>query len=333
MPDVSTLSFVWPSMLWLLLVIPLVVVAIALRRLPGRNDWVGMIAIGFILVGLTALLAAVARPQLQLNLPSRADRLMVVLDISGSMRADDAEPSRIDGASKIIQRLINEQPASMRIGLVTAAATATLAQQPTTDRDALRTASSQVSLQEGSALGSGILIALAELVPSAGIKVQELLNTSLSADPGDFKQAREINPAAIRAPGSNRSVAMVLISDGEANMGVDPLRMAELAADLGVRIHTIGIGTQKGAVVRAQGISQRVRLQPELLQDISRTTLGYYFEGANNADLEQIFESVQASIEFERTQLLEISAILTAMGMMLLLLGAASNLARAGRIL
>jgi len=326
------IQFIWPSLLWLLglVILSLVVYRIARRRQPA--SFFGFVTGSLMVVGLAALLMAIARPQISLSLPERADRLMVVLDISGSMRADDTEPSRIDAAKSHVLQLLNEQPESLQVGLVTTAATATLIQAPTNDRDALREALKNTSLQTGSALGSGLLVGLSELLPDAGIDVQGLLNASLETQNDEAEPAWQPDTEQVVPPGSNRSVAMVLISDGESNLGPNAMAMAEIAADLGVRVHTIGVGTSRGAVVKAEGISQRVRLDAALLGDISALTIGSFYQGVDPQDWQSIYEAIDASIQFNKQQPMEFSAVFLGVGLLLILLGMGARLFRQGRI-
>ncbi len=327
------IQFIWPSLLWLLGLVVLSLVVYRLLRRSETTTLFGFITGSLIVVGLTAVIIAIARPQMSLSLPERADRLMVVLDISGSMRADDTEPSRIDAAKAHILQLLDEQPDSLQVGLVTTAATATLIQAPTKDRDAIRDALKNTSLQTGSALGSGLLVGLAELLPDAGIDVQGLLNASLESQNEGAEQAWQPDAEQVVPPGSNRSVAMVLISDGESNLGPKAMAMAEIAADLGVRVHTIGVGTSRGAVVKAEGISQRVRLDAALLGDISNLTIGQHYQGVDPQDWQAIYEAIDASIQFNRQQPMEVSAVFLGGGLLLILLGMGARLFRQGRIL
>jgi len=327
------LAFVWPSMLWLLLIVPLAVVVYQMVRRLDRSSLSSIVAGVCIVVGLAAMLTAIARPKLQINLPTRADQLMVVLDISGSMSADDVSPTRLEAAKAQLKQMIAAQPSGTRVGLVSTAATATLIQPPTSEPDELSQALDSITIQTGSALGSGILIGLSELLPSAGIDVQALMNDSLQQDSLDPQPSWQPDPNVVKAPGSNRSQAMILISDGGSNMGPDVVQMADLASQFGVRIHTIGIGTNEGAVVAAEGVSQRVRLESGVLSDIADLTLGTYYEGASDADLQQIFEALDVSVTFDRRQMLEVSALLLLLGTLLLVAGMGTKLWRQGRIM
>ena len=333
MLDWSDINFIWPKLLWLLLFLPISVLIYQRVRWRAKTTVGSLVAGALVTIGLFALLTAIARPRLELSLPMRVDRLMIVMDISGSMRADDVKPSRFDAAKNSVVEMIDQQPSALRVGLVTVAATATLVQAPTTDREALFTTLNTISLQTGSALGSGILIGLAELLPSAGIDVQAIINASLTTEGQARGPAWKPNPVLTRPPGSNQTVAMLLLSDGESNMGPNVLQMADLAAQFGVRIYTVGVGTRQGAVVRAEGIAQRVRLDNALLAQIAQTTVGTYYEGASRDELKAIYDAIQASVQFERKQSLEVSAPLVLIGLLLVLIGMGMSFARQSRIL
>ena len=329
----ESIVFIWPSLLWLLLIVPAALIFYRFHRRHQSFDKWNIVSGALVTLGLVVLLIAIARPQVQVSLPARADRLMIVLDISGSMRADDAEPSRFDAAKAVISNLLDNQPTGLQVGLVTTAATATLVQPLTTNRDALREALNSTSLQTGSALGSGLLIGLSELLPAAGIDAQTIMNESTLRPDSQPAKPWKPDPEKIMPPGSNRSVALVLISDGESNMGPNALMMAEIASQFGVRVHTIGLGTEQGAVVKAEGISQRVRLQPALLAEISATTIGHFYQGTSEKDWQKIYQSIDTNIQFDRRQPIEFSALFLGGGLLLILIGMVIRLVRQGCIL
>lgn len=326
-------QFIWPSLLWLTLLLPICAAVFIYARRHERSSAASMSSSLLVLLGLTCLVLAIARPKIQLSLPMPADQVIVVLDISASMQADDVKPSRWAVARQTLASMIERQPKDVRMGLVTAAATATLVVAPTTDRQALIDALQTIALQPGSAIGSGMLIGLAELLPSAGIDVQAVLNDALTSSDQVREPSWRPDPNVIRAPGSNRSAAMVLITDGDANMGPGVIEMAELASQFGVRIYTIGVGTRQGAIVSAEGISQRVQLDAATLSEVAVLTAGAYYEGASQADLQQIFTAVQSSLAFERRQSVEATALLLIGALILLLSGMGLTFLRAGRLI
>ena len=323
-------------MLWLLGLLPLALFFCARRRRRGARPgaiaaWLSVPAVKhrwphapavLILFGLGVLMLATARPQAVVMLPQRVDAVMLVLDVSGSMRADDVKPTRIDAARDAIRRFIEQQPASMKVGLVTVAATAVVAQAPTTDRQALVSVLEGVALQPGSALGAGIAVALAEVLPSGAVPLQAILN-------GELKEL----PKPAQAPGTRDGAAILLLSDGAGNMEPDVRKMARLAAGQGVRVYTVGVGTAQGAVLRAQGMSMRVRLDEEALKWVAAETGAEYFGAASGAELRRVYDAMGRHIVFRQQRQTEVTGPLLLVAVVLLATGAAVGLLRSGRVI
>ena len=348
----DTLSIQWPFALYLLALVPLLMVlywrskspvsSISYRlqlhsgktsQLRHAKRWQILSAL-FLLLGLCVLLFALARPRAVLYVPSRLDTIMIAIDTSGSMRADDIKPSRFDATISAVKQFIQDQPPQLRIGIVTIASTAALRQAPTSDRITLMQSLENIPLQPGSALGSGIVIALANLLPGSGIDAEKIITESEqgpSANPSTNspKNTNHIN----MEPGSNQSMAIMLITDGQSNMGPDVLKMAELAANHGVKIHTVGVGTTEGSVIQSQGMSMRVRLDETNLKKIANGTLGEYYLATKPADLKKIYDSLGLTIRFERQHLTEITAPVMGLGLLLIALGCGMNFTRFGRVI
>lgn len=354
MPTLQSISFIWPSMLWLLVLAPVLAalyLVLALRqtraarlnialnaKIKQSKNWKKYVSAMIFLLGLICLLISVARPRAVLMLPTRMESIMLAVDTSGSMGADDIAPNRIEAAQSAINQFIAMQPPQVKIGIVTIASTAALAQAPTTDKDHLKSIAERLPLQTGSALGSGILIALTELIPGTGIDVQKILTEADRPSPPTdtgrpLDMTRRPDAAARVAPGSNKSSAIVLLSDGQSNFGPDPIKMAQLAADFGVRIHTVGIGTPEGAILKAQGVSMRVKLDESTLKKISEITLGDYYRASNSVDLKKIYQSLSTTVRVQKHQATEVTALLIGLGLLLILGATLSSLARTGRIL
>ena len=377
MIDLRTLSFLWPMLLWLVAIVPVAALAMLLLRFSrsrAQSRYPGMIpetlarrglgafaaryAPGLIaLLGLSVLLLAVARPRAMLLMPTAVESVILAIDTSGSMRASDIKPSRIEAAQAAARSFIDGMPAKLRAGVVTISGTAAVAQSPTTERDDLYRAIDGLQLQRGSAIGSGILVSLAELLPGSGIDVQKILNeasgdgprpgasgaplrgpgsrdnTPSGSGPGTRAPASEpAKPAAPVEPGSNRSAAIILLTDGQGNTGPDTLKMAELAAQHGVRIFTVGVGTPEGITLNAQGMSMRVRLDEESLKRIADVTLGEYFRATDATDLRSIYKQLSSRLTLERRQLTEVTAVFALAGCVLVVLAAMASLVRSGRI-
>ena len=108
--------------------------------------------------------------------------------------------------------------------------------------------------------------------------------------------------------------------------------MAQLAAEHGVKVHTVGVGTTEGIVIRAQGVSQRVKLDETALKKIAELTLGDYYRATSATDLNKVYDQLGLTIRMQKHQTTEISAILIALGMLLAICGAALTFYRSGRI-
>jgi Ca-activated chloride channel family protein len=290
-------------------------------------------------IGLAMLCMAMARPQAVLMAPLREATVMLALDTSGSMRAKDLKPSRIEAAQQAALKFIESKPARLRVGLVTVAGTAALAQAPTEEKDALRRALENLPLQYGSALGSGLLISLEALLPGSGIDAQKIINESADnggprkpADLGkslDTPKPKETEASASRG----RNMAIVLMSDGQSNMGPELIKMAELAASLEVKVYTVGIGTPEGDVVQIQGRSMRVKLEDEALKKVANITQGTYYRADSTEGLAKIYDQLGYRLRFEKRALSEITSYLALLGMAFILMACLRNFSRFGRII
>ncbi|MCC7484763.1 MAG: VWA domain-containing protein [Burkholderiales bacterium] len=345
------MTFQWPGMLWLLLAVPFLVAGYAWLTARGRRMALAYAGLtmadaaagartrfrrhapgALLLLGVAAMLFGVARPQAPVTMPSRQQAVILVMDVSGSMRATDLKPNRLAAAQAAAKLFIANQPRHVRVGIVAVAGAAALVQSPTDSRDELSQAIDRFQLQRGSAVGSGLLMALATLVPEAGIDVEQL-TYGARARPWLRDAKRKAPESKPVPPGSNGSVAIVLLSDGESNTGFDPLEAAKLAADHGVRVHTIGMGTAAGTTLGFDGWSMRVRLNDGLLKKISAMTEGEYFQAAGAEELKGIYGGLATRIALEKTRTMEVTALFVGAGIALALAGALVSLFRSSRIL
>src|ERR1044071_2713609 len=188
---IPTISFDTPILLWLLLLVPAMIAGYILllrRRRKGAfrysnlalvkeaakaSTWRRHIPPALMLTAFALLLLAMARPSAEVSLPSRVATVMLVMDVSGSMRATDVNPSRIMAAETAAKAYIKNQPRDVRIGIVAFAATALLVQTPTTDHAALSSAIDRFELQRGTAVGSGILVAMSTLFPQENFPINQ----------------------------------------------------------------------------------------------------------------------------------------------------------------
>ena len=335
MPSLNSLTLLWPSLLWGFSGLPFLIGAYL--WLGRRQRWSRHGCALLMLFGVSLVIFSLARPRAVLLLPGRLDTVMLAIDTSGSMRATDVQPSRIEAAQAAVRTFIAEQPPLVKVGIVTVASTAAVAQAPTLSRDELYRAIENLPLQTGSALGSGILIALAQLLPGSGIEVEKILTEADRPPPKDTgkplgAEGKGSNQVKLD-PGSNKALAIVLISDGQSNMGPDALKMAQLAADHGVRVYTVGVGTLEGVVLKAQGLSMRVKLDETTLKKIADITLADYYRATNANDLKKVYAALATTIRLEKHQSTEVTALVLTLGMLLILVAGLWSLQRDGRVL
>jgi Ca-activated chloride channel family protein len=133
--------------------------------------------------------------------------------------------------------------------------------------------------------------------------------------------AREQRPLVPVAPGSYGSAAVILLTDGQRTTGVETEEAAQMAADRGVRVYTVGVGTVAGEVIGFEGWSLRVRLDEETLRSVARTTQGEYFYAGTAANLKQVYETLSTRLTV-RSQETEVSSLLALLGALLVVLAA-----------
>lgn len=365
-------TFLWPMMLGLLVVVPVLVLfylrllsrrsettqryaslaatnAVEPAATSGRSGPTGatprpgaMVALKrhapaiLLLSGITAMIVAVARPQAIIMLPSRLDAIMLAMDTSGSMRATDIKPNRLTAAQNAAKAFVANQPGGVRIGIVTVAATAAVVQSPTDNREDITKAIERVQLQPGTALGSGLVIALITLLPESGIDAEKIISGRSAPNSRwtrDWARQTEIDNFKPVPPGSNGSTAIVLLSDGQSNTGPELVEAAKLAAERGVRVYTVGVGTTDGITLTADGWSMRVRLDEETLKKVATMTHGEYYRAGNAEDLKKIYQQLSARLSLGKGRTLEITAAFVALGALLALLGALMSMLWSNRIL
>jgi Ca-activated chloride channel family protein len=319
-------------MLWLLLIVPALVAGYfyVLRRKQKsalRYASLSMVkeALGagqtlrrhipplLFLVALTTMMLAIARPAAVVTLPTQHRTIILAMDVSGSMRATDVQPTRLAASQAAAKAFVADQPSNVRIGVVSFAGTAAVVQMPTQNRDDIVAAIDRFQLQRATAIGSGIIVSLATLFPDAGIDVSSLLygrnaRRGLPFDQSNKSENQTFKPVP---PGSYSSAAIILLTDGQRTTGPDSLEAAKMAADRGVRIFTVGFGTKGGETIGFEGWSMRVRLDEETLKAIASVTRGEYFYAGTANDLKKVYESLNARFLLEKKDM-EISALFAA---------------------
>jgi Ca-activated chloride channel family protein len=228
------------------------------------------------------------------------------------MRADDLKPSRMEAAKQAATTFVNKQPSNVRIGVVAFSDVASLVQAPTTDKDAVLAAINRLSPQRGTAIGTAIRTSLNAIFNESGTNTPATPSTART----DPNQPTPVpNPVA---PGSFDAAFIVLLTDGQNNVGPKPADIISEAADRGVKIYTIGIGSVDGTVLQLDGFSVKVGLDEPTLTTIAGETKGKYFQASNTADLLQIYKNLGAQIVY-KTEKVEITAGFTALAALILI--------------
>jgi Ca-activated chloride channel family protein len=340
-------TFLWPEMLWGLALLPLLVLLYVwlLRRrkktavryaslslvkeaLGRRAAWRRHLPPALLLVAFASLLLAVARPAAVITLPSQSQTIVLAMDVSGSMRATDVQPNRLVASQEAAKAFVAELPRSVRVAVVSFAGTAAVVQAPTHSREDVYAAIDRFQLQRATAIGSGIVLSLATIFPDAGIDLSQITGERrMPPAPGD-KPAKPFTPVA---PGSYNSAAIILLTDGQRTTGPDPIEAAKMAADRGVRVYTVGIGTKEGEIIAFEGWSMRVRLDEETLKNIASMTRADYFYAGTAADLKKVYTGLSTRLVVEKRET-EISAIFAALGALLVLVAASLSVWWFGRV-
>src|SRR4051812_13205906 len=352
------MTFLWPNALWLLAGVPLLAAfyvwllkrrkaAIAypnlalVRAAMGKSSSVRRhIPPALFLGALTLMILALARPAAMVTLPSQHETVILAIDVSGSMRADDVKPTRLAAAQAAARTFINSTPKTTRIGLVTFAGSAALVQAPTASREPLLEAIEQLQLQHATAVGSGILASLKAIFPDQDFDVKPAMGqlragrmpgTAAAGGSAPINAAPKAEQKPV-APGSYKSAVVILLTDGQTTSGPDPVDAARLAAERGVRVFTVGVGTPDGQILTGEGWSIRVRLDEDALKVIADMTRAEYFFAGNALDLKKIYEGLNSKLVMEKKET-EITAVFTAAAAALALAAAALSLLWFNRIL
>jgi Ca-activated chloride channel family protein len=346
------MQFLWPDFLWLLLAAPLLVLlylwllkrkkklavrfaslSIVKEAMGAGQSWRRHVPPALFLLALVAMLLAAARPTAVVTLPSQQQTIILAMDVSGSMRATDVQPSRLEAAQAAAKAFLAELPRHVKVGIVAFAGSAQVAQGPTTNREDLVTAIDRFQLQRATATGNAIVISLATLFPDQGIELAALQGgrdrpRGFAID-GEKKEKKDFTPVA---PGSYNSAAIIMLTDGQRTTGVDPLEAAKMAADRGVRVYTVGIGTVDGETIGFEGWSMRVRLDEDTLKQIAQKTNAEYFYAGTAQDLKKVYNALSSKLTVEKKET-EISGLFALVAAGLAVVSAALSLLWFNRIL
>jgi Ca-activated chloride channel family protein len=343
----NLVTFLWPTLLWGLLALPVLLVLYAwlLRRrkrtslryanlslvkeaLGKRGAWRRHVPPALMFLAIATLLLAAARPAAIITLPSQQETIVLAMDVSGSMRATDVLPDRLTAAQNAAKAFVADLPRTVRIAVVSFAGTAAVVQAPTQSREDVNAAIDRFQLQRGTAIGSGIVLSLATLFPDAGIDLSQITGQRAMPPGPNDKPKPEFTPVA---PGSYPSAAIILLTDGQRTTGPDPMEAAKMAADRGVRVYTVGVGTKEGETIGFEGWSMRVRLDEETLKSIANITRADYFYAGTADDLKTVYRGLSSRLVVEKKET-EISSLFALLGAVLAVVSAVLSVWWFGRV-
>jgi Ca-activated chloride channel family protein len=322
----EAMFFLWPESLWLLLLPPLLPllylwllrrgrkVAVRyssvglVREAAGRN-WKRHVPPALLLLACTALLLAASRPVAKVPLPWGRTTIMLAMDISLSMRVADVQPTRMAAAQAAARQFLQDLPRDIDVGLVTFAGTSQVAQRATPDRAPLLQAIDNIQMQRGTAIGSAIVVSLSELFPDHGLDVGEMTFGGAPSKSRSIDAKPPPKPFTPVAPGSYNSAAIILLSDGRRTTGIDALEAAKLAADRGVRIYVVGLGTPDGAASLGEYMSIYLQLDEPTLREVARLTGGEYHHAGTAEKLRSVYETLGSKVQLQARET-EITALL-----------------------
>lgn len=333
------MSFVWPTLLISLLLLPvLLYIYFRMQRrkkeLAAKFGTLGVVRDSrgrgpaahqhippmMFLGGIAILLVSMARPQATVSVPRLEGTVVLTFDISGSMSATDLQPTRMEAAKAAASQFVKNQPQSVLIGVVAFSDGGVSVQPPTDNREETLATIERLVPRRGTSIANGILVALNAIVLNNG--GQSILQSS----PEDPSQEALPQPQ-----GWYPSSVVVLLSDGENNQQPDPIAAADLAADLGVRVYTVGIGTPQGIDIDAEGFTVHTQLDEGMLRSISMITGGQYYNATNEDDLFRIYNDLEPKLSVKKEDM-EITSLLAGLAMLVFLVGGALSLFWFGRV-
>ncbi len=348
------MTFLWPSALIALLVLP-VIVAIYLRlqrrqrtladsfgagTLPGLRSTSSSpgfrrhLPALFFLLGLAIMLAALARPQAEISLPRIEGTVVLVFDVSASMAATDAAPTRLEAAKAVAREFVLNQPSTVQTGIVSFSGSGFTVQAPTNDANQLLAAIDRLEPTSGTSLGQGILAALHTIAVDAGLvadapaqgnsPAEEGATPAATPDagsPGDPGGASAEQRLLAQLPeAAYPASVIVLLTDGEDNQSFDPLAAAQAAAQREVRVDALGFGTAAGATLELDGFNVHTALDEANLQQITEAGGGSYRPARAGEDLREVVRRLAPELVV-KPETMEITSIFAGASILFLLMG------------
>ncbi|HZA04355.1 MAG TPA: VWA domain-containing protein [Propionibacteriaceae bacterium] len=287
---IPMLSFLAPNRLWLLLLIPALVglyLWLVQRKknrnaqlgrtmfdlvIPRDRTWLRHVAVGLSILSLLTLTVAFAKPKDQVSVPRERATVVVTIDISLSMEAQDVEPNRLVAAKGAAVEFVNSLPPKFNVALVTFAGSPTVVVPPTLDKGSVTAAIAALQPAPSTAIGEGIYASLA----------------ALAQVPPDPDNPRAVVPARI-----------VLLSDGKTQVGRGSAEAAEAARAQNVPIYTIAYGTPNG-YIEIGGRREPVPVDRDELERISRISGGEAYTATSAGELKDVYADIGSSVGKEK---------------------------------
>ncbi|HEX2981101.1 MAG TPA: VWA domain-containing protein, partial [Anaerolineaceae bacterium] len=246
--------------------------------------------------------------------------VMLLFDVSGSMAAEDFSPNRLEAAKQVAREFVQRQPTTIRIGVVAFSTSGFAVQPPTNNQEEILSAIDRLRPQLGTSLGQGIFATLNALAAEADQSPRS--ESDLAPAPG-------LTPVP---PGTVAPAVIVMLTDGENNQAPDPVEAAQAAADQGVRIHTIGVGSAAGTLLKVNGFTVHTQLDEAMMRRVAEISGGQYFSAENEEELKDIYENLTPQLVV-KPEMIEITALLAGVSIIILVLGGLLSLLWFGRIL
>ncbi|HEY6135209.1 MAG TPA: VWA domain-containing protein [Rubrivivax sp.] len=344
------MHFLWPHNLWWMLLLPLLpALYLWLLRRRGKpalrmaslrvvreavgRPWRRHVPPAVIFLALSLLLLALARPTAAVTLPWAKSTILLAIDISRSMRVEDVKPNRMVAAQEAAKAFLSEVPKHIEVGLITFAGSAQVAQRATIDRPSLVAAIDAIQMQLGTAIGSAIVVSLSELFPDQGIDVGEMTfgPRRLARSLDEKREKTSPKQFTPMPPGTYESAAIILLSDGRRTTGVDTLEAAQMAADRGVRIYVVGLGTTDGHAAMGEGMAMYLQLDEPTLRRVAQMTGGEYHHAGTAEALRSVYENLGSRLQVSKRDT-ELTAVLASTAALLLVMGAGLSLWWFGRV-
>ena len=284
------LSFMEPSRLWWLLLIPALIgfyLYLVNRKrkrnakiartmfdlvIPRDRTWLRHVAVGLSILSLLTLTVAYAKPKGEVSVPRERATIVVTIDVSLSMEATDVLPNRLDAAKSAAEDFVNSLPVKFNVAVVAFAGTATTLVPPTQDRGAATAAIQSLQPKASTAIGEGIYTSLAALA-------------QVPPDPGD--------------PNSVAPARIVLLSDGKTQIGRPSDEAAETAKAQSVPIYTIAYGTPDG-YIDIGGRREPVPVDRAELARVSRISGGTAYTATSAGQLKDVYRDIGSSVGTEK---------------------------------